>query len=152
VFSVTAFTALLGNVFQQWTVLCSRALALAGWRTSHTNLLLFSQNSFSAIGTWSTLYSLCTNLTDNICPKSFSIVAWRSYRHGPHIKHRFPQLSKFCVLHSRYLAMVASLAFSGHPQYQINLKHIRYECLYWIHLARDIAQLWFFERNKMQII
>jgi hypothetical protein len=41
VFSVTVFTALLGNVFQQWKFLCFRAHFLACWRPSHTNLLLF---------------------------------------------------------------------------------------------------------------
>jgi hypothetical protein len=41
VFSVTVFTALLGNFFQQWKFLCSRAHILAGWRPSHTKLLIF---------------------------------------------------------------------------------------------------------------
>jgi hypothetical protein len=41
VFSVTAFTALLGNVFQQWTFTCIWAHVLTGWRPSHTNHLLF---------------------------------------------------------------------------------------------------------------
>jgi hypothetical protein len=40
-FSVTVFTALLGNLFQQWTFLCFHAHVLASWRPSHTNLLLF---------------------------------------------------------------------------------------------------------------
>jgi hypothetical protein len=47
VFSVTVFTALLGNIFQQWTFLCSGAHVLACRRPSHTSLLLFllpSQN------------------------------------------------------------------------------------------------------------
>jgi hypothetical protein len=36
-FSVT----LPGNVFQQWTLLCSQAHVFADWRPSHTYLLLF---------------------------------------------------------------------------------------------------------------
>jgi hypothetical protein len=38
VFSVTVFTALLGNGFQQWTFLCSQAHVLAGWPPSHTKI------------------------------------------------------------------------------------------------------------------
>jgi hypothetical protein len=41
VFSVTIITALLGNVFQQSTFLCSQAHVLVGWRPFHTKLLLF---------------------------------------------------------------------------------------------------------------
>jgi hypothetical protein len=40
VFSVTVFTAFLGNVSQQWTFFCPRLHFLAGWQPSHTNLLL----------------------------------------------------------------------------------------------------------------
>jgi hypothetical protein len=42
VFSVTGFTALLDNVFQQWAFFCSQAQVLVGRRQSHSNLLLFS--------------------------------------------------------------------------------------------------------------
>jgi hypothetical protein len=44
VFPVTVFTAMLGNVFQQWTILRSRAHVLAGCRSSHSKLLLPSQD------------------------------------------------------------------------------------------------------------
>jgi hypothetical protein len=43
VFSATVFAALLGNGFQQWTFLCSRAHGLAGYWPSHTDLLPPSQ-------------------------------------------------------------------------------------------------------------
>jgi hypothetical protein len=39
--SVTVFTALLGNIFRQWTFLCVWAHILTGLWPSHTNLLLF---------------------------------------------------------------------------------------------------------------
>jgi hypothetical protein len=39
-FSFTAFTELLGNVFRQWMFLYYRTNLLAGWRPSLTNLLL----------------------------------------------------------------------------------------------------------------
>jgi hypothetical protein len=35
------FAVLLGNVYQQWTILCSWTHFLAGWWPFHTNLLLF---------------------------------------------------------------------------------------------------------------
>jgi hypothetical protein len=35
------FTALLGNIFKQWTFLYSQAHVLTGWLPSHTYLLLF---------------------------------------------------------------------------------------------------------------
>jgi hypothetical protein len=69
VFSVTVFTALLGNVFQQCTFLCFRVHALAGWRPSHTNCRL------------KTLY-IDMDLIENTSRNSYSIITSRSYRHG----------------------------------------------------------------------
>jgi hypothetical protein len=41
-FSVTVLPASLGSIyeFKQWNFLCSQAHGLAGWRLSHTNILL----------------------------------------------------------------------------------------------------------------
>jgi hypothetical protein len=41
VFSVTVFTVLPGNIFQQWMSLYSRTHVLADWRPSQTNFLIF---------------------------------------------------------------------------------------------------------------
>jgi hypothetical protein len=35
------FSALLGGIFEQWTILCSRAHIVAVWQPSHTNIPLF---------------------------------------------------------------------------------------------------------------
>jgi hypothetical protein len=43
----------------------------------------------------SSLYSLCTDPTENNSPNSYSIVAWRSYRHWPRRKHRLLHSSGF---------------------------------------------------------
>jgi hypothetical protein len=40
--SVTAFTALLDNVFQQWMFLCFQAYVLTDWWSSHINCRLNS--------------------------------------------------------------------------------------------------------------
>jgi hypothetical protein len=40
-FLITVFTVLLDNAFQQRTTLCIFTKFLAGWRLSHTSILLF---------------------------------------------------------------------------------------------------------------
>jgi hypothetical protein len=66
VFSVTVFTALLGNVFQQWMFLCSQAHSLAGWRPSHTsNSRLRTISVLTRNGSWSSVYSSGTDRTEN---------------------------------------------------------------------------------------
>jgi hypothetical protein len=55
-FSVTVFTALLGNVFQQRTFLCFRPHVLAGWRPSLKSLLLFKLPSQDYLGSQSQSY------------------------------------------------------------------------------------------------
>jgi hypothetical protein len=75
--SVTVFTALLANVFQRWTFLCSRGSRprrLAA--ISHQiPILLTAISRLSLIGRWSSLYSLGTDSTGNTASKSYSIVA-----------------------------------------------------------------------------
>jgi hypothetical protein len=80
VFSVTVFTALFGNVFQQWTFLCFRAHDPAGWRPSHTNLLFFSLLSqdypvMAAGRTESTASIIACSLVarGTMCPQSCSL-------------------------------------------------------------------------------
>jgi hypothetical protein len=94
VFSVTVFTALLGNALQQWTILCSRAHVLAGWRPSHTKLLLQLLSKVSHVMTAAARYIAST---------------W------PHRKRRFQQLLHCCLLHNRYQAVAVSLT----PQFLI---------------------------------
>jgi hypothetical protein len=89
VFSVTVCTALLGNVFQQWTFLCFQAHVRAGWQPAHTNLPLSNVVlRFSRNDNWSSLYSLGTGRKET----------------------QLPTVTHVYVLHSRYLAMAASLA------------------------------------------
>jgi hypothetical protein len=109
VFSVTVFTALLGNVLQLWTVLCFQAGAHLT-TTSYTLLTAVSKLSISANGSWSTLHSLSKDPTENTSPNSSSTVASHSYQHGPHREHRFLQLLQYCESQRRYLAMAVSLA------------------------------------------
>jgi hypothetical protein len=66
VFSVTVFTALLGNAFQQWTFLCFRTQDLAGWRPSH--VLLTTASRLLRNGSWSSLYSLGTDCRETPFP------------------------------------------------------------------------------------
>jgi hypothetical protein len=117
-FSVTVFTALLGNVFWQWTFLCSQAHVLAGWRPFHINILLFwlppqdSYLNFSRLTADRSLsYNHCTDPTNNTSPNSSPIVARRNCRYGPSRKHRFPQLLYCCMFHSRYLETTISAGF-----------------------------------------
>jgi hypothetical protein len=81
VFSVTFFAALLCNVFQQFTLLCSRPYVLAGWWPSHTNLLL------SYLPSHNSSWPLCSLLTDHtgktssngfiVACVSVTVIAWQ---------------------------------------------------------------------------
>jgi hypothetical protein len=87
------------------------------------------------LGSWSSLYGLGTDPTENTSPNTFPIVAPRSDRHRPHREHHFEQLFLCCMLHSRYLAMTLSLA----PQFrfQETCHNIRLSC-FLLHAARRL--------------
>jgi hypothetical protein len=109
VFSVTVFTALLGSGFQQWT--CP---FLWPQLPASATLNWLSACRLSLLTDWlmapGPRYSLGTDPTENTSPNSYSGVTSCSYQHGPRRDHCFPQLLHCYVLHSRYLAMVVSLA------------------------------------------
>jgi hypothetical protein len=73
---------------------CSQPRRLAAISHQHPTLLTGIWR-LSASCTWSALYNLDMNPTENTFPNSFFIVAWCNYRHGPRIKHHFPQLLHF---------------------------------------------------------
>jgi hypothetical protein len=77
VWSVTVFTDLLGNVFEQLTFLDSSVHGLAGWQSSHQPLTLITAvSSISAYGSWSSLHSFSTDRTRNAVSNIYSIVAY----------------------------------------------------------------------------
>jgi hypothetical protein len=124
VFSVTVFTALLSNVFQQGTFLCFPANVLAHLPPT----LLTAVSELYRNGSWSSIYSYSPGLdrTENTASNSCSIVGRRCYTPGPHGKHHIKQhLLHCCVLHSRFQTMDVSLApqfllSAGIPQYGPN--------------------------------
>jgi hypothetical protein len=89
VFLATLFNALLGNIFQQWTILCSRAKAFRLAAISHQAFILLTTVSrLFRNGSCSLVYNLGTARTENTAYNSTSTVAWCHYPRGPHRRYR----------------------------------------------------------------